>query len=85
MWDIGTYPEEQQRRLISSDHGDMLGSHGLYDKGPFMYDDIYRVPLMVRAELPPSLVPLPTEVRPDLGRDLIISEFWRQLTSTRRR
>ena len=83
VWGIGTYPEEQQRRLIGSylgyvaciddqvgrilaaleelglaeetmvifvsDHGDMLGAHGLYDKGPFMYDDIYRVPLMVRA------------------------------------
>lgn len=33
---------------LSSDHGDMLGAHGLVDKGPFMYDDIYRVPLIVR-------------------------------------
>lgn len=81
-WGIGTYPEAEQRRFISSylgyvscidaqmgrilaaleecglaedtlvvftsDHGDMLGAHGLYDKGPFMYDDIYRVPLMMR-------------------------------------
>jgi len=34
--------------IYTTDHGDMLGSHGLYDKGPFMYEEIYRVPLMVR-------------------------------------
>ena len=34
--------------VYTSDHGDSLGAHGIYDKGPFMYDDIYRVPLIVR-------------------------------------
>ena len=34
--------------IYTSDHGDMLGRHRLYDKGPFMYEDIYRVPLIVR-------------------------------------
>ena len=34
--------------IFTSDHGDMLGAHCLYDKGPFMYDEIYRVPLIVR-------------------------------------
>ncbi|HUV08922.1 MAG TPA: sulfatase-like hydrolase/transferase, partial [Spirochaetia bacterium] len=34
--------------FFTSDHGDMLGALGLYDNGPFMYEEIYRVPLMVR-------------------------------------
>ncbi|MEV6109607.1 sulfatase-like hydrolase/transferase [Streptomyces sp. NPDC051940] len=32
----------------TSDHGDMLGSHRLWAKGPAMYDEIARVPLLVR-------------------------------------
>jgi arylsulfatase len=35
--------------LFTSDHGDMAGSHGLRSKGPFVYDEIMRVPLYVRA------------------------------------
>ncbi|MFV0138179.1 sulfatase-like hydrolase/transferase [Streptomyces sp. HMX87] len=34
--------------LYTSDHGDMLGSHRLYAKGPAMYDEIARVPLLAR-------------------------------------
>jgi len=97
--------------VFTSDHGDMLGAHGLYDKGPFMYDDIYRVPLIVRwpGRIEPgrnealvynmdagammwelagqpapedgsarSLLPVATGEQPDLGRDLIISEFYRE-------
>ena len=33
--------------IFASDHGDMMGRHQLMDKGPFMYDDTYRVPLIV--------------------------------------
>ncbi len=33
--------------VFSSDHGDLLGSHGLYDKG-FMYEEAHRIPLLVR-------------------------------------
>ena len=34
--------------LFESDHGDMIGSHGgLFDKG-FMYQEAYRVPMIVR-------------------------------------
>ncbi len=32
-----------------SDHGDALGEHGLPFKGPFMYEEIIRVPLVIRA------------------------------------
>jgi uncharacterized sulfatase len=34
--------------LYTSDHGDMFGSHRLHGKGPCMYDEIARVPLMVQ-------------------------------------
>lgn len=33
--------------IFVSDHGEMLGSHGLLWKGPFMYDEILRVPLVI--------------------------------------
>ncbi|MGK2850858.1 MAG: sulfatase-like hydrolase/transferase [Candidatus Limnocylindrales bacterium] len=33
----------------TSDHGDMTGSHGgQFNKGPLMYDELYRVPLIIR-------------------------------------
>lgn len=35
--------------VFTSDHGDMCGSHGLRSKGPFVYDEIMRVPCYVRA------------------------------------
>lgn len=34
--------------LFSADHGEFTGAHRLHDKGPAMYDDIYRIPLLVR-------------------------------------
>ncbi len=34
--------------FFTSDHGDMCGSHGLRSKGPFVYEEIMRVPLYAR-------------------------------------
>jgi arylsulfatase len=34
--------------IFSSDHGEMLGDHGIYWKGPYFYDCAMRVPLIVR-------------------------------------
>jgi uncharacterized sulfatase len=34
--------------LYTSDHGDMMGGHGLHSKGPMMYQEICNVPLIVR-------------------------------------
>jgi arylsulfatase A-like enzyme len=34
--------------IFCSDHGDMQGGHGLYDKGPFMYEEVYHIPLIIR-------------------------------------
>lgn len=33
--------------VFSSDHGEMLGAHGMLKKGPVMYEDLTRVPLVV--------------------------------------
>ena len=34
--------------IYTSDHGDQLGSHGLHDKGPEMYEESTNVPFIVR-------------------------------------
>ena len=35
--------------IFSNDHGDSIGQHGgLFDKGPFMYEEVYHIPLIVR-------------------------------------
>lgn len=34
--------------IYTSDHGDQLGSHGLHDKGPYMYEETTNVPFIVR-------------------------------------
>ncbi len=48
--------------IYTSDHGDFLGSHGLSGKGPAMYDDITRIPFIVRwpgVTAPGSVCPHP--------------------------
>ncbi len=35
--------------IFMSDHGEMLGDHGFYLKGPFFYEPAIRVPLMISA------------------------------------
>ena len=34
--------------IVTSDHGELLGDHGMYLKGPYFYDCSMRVPLMIR-------------------------------------
>jgi arylsulfatase len=42
--------------VFTSDHGDMLGDHGLLVKGAFFYDPCTRVPLIMRSPgMPPSV------------------------------
>lgn len=43
--------------IYTSDHGDMCGSHGMLDKHYVLYDDVTRVPLLVR---------YPHKIRPGL-------------------
>ncbi len=35
--------------VVAADHGDMCGAHGRFDKGPYSYDELMRVPALVRA------------------------------------
>lgn len=34
--------------FYTADHGGMLGAHGMEDKGPFLYDEIVRIPMAAR-------------------------------------
>ena len=34
--------------IVTSDHGDMCGSHGLRSKGPFVYEEIMHVPCIAK-------------------------------------
>ncbi|GAB2591637.1 sulfatase-like hydrolase/transferase [Kribbella endophytica] len=43
--------------FFTADHGEFTGAHRLHDKGPAMYDDIYRIPLLARIPgAPPGVV-----------------------------
>jgi len=33
--------------IFTTDHGDCMGAHKLIEKGPFMYDETYKIPLVV--------------------------------------
>ncbi|MDE0141532.1 MAG: sulfatase-like hydrolase/transferase [Caldilineaceae bacterium] len=45
---------EETAIIFTADHGDMAGSHGLMNKGAYMYDEIYRIPLLVKSPGPPQ-------------------------------
>jgi hypothetical protein len=45
---------ESTMLVIVADHGDMVGAHNRFDKGPYCYDEIMRIPLLIRA---PGIAP----------------------------
>lgn len=47
--------------FFSADHGEFTGAHRLHDKGPAMYDDIYRTPGIIRV--------------PGRGQDRVVDDF----------
>ena len=47
MDDLGL--AENTALFFSADHAGFVGNHRLSDKGPMMYDDIYRIPLLARS------------------------------------
>jgi uncharacterized sulfatase len=34
--------------IFTTDHGELLGDHGLWMKGPFHYEELVRIPMLVR-------------------------------------
>jgi len=44
--DLGLY--EDTAVFFTADHGDMAGAHGFLTKGAYMYDEIYRIPLLFK-------------------------------------
>ena len=44
--ELGLY--ETTTILLTADHGDMAGSHGFLSKGAYMYDEIYRIPMLLK-------------------------------------
>lgn len=44
--ELGVYDDSAV--FFTADHGEFTGSHRLHDKGPAMYEDIYRVPGLAR-------------------------------------
>jgi arylsulfatase A-like enzyme len=40
--------------VVVADHGDMVGAHNRFDKGPYAYDEVMRVPLLIRSPGTPS-------------------------------
>ncbi len=54
--------------VYSSDHGDALGAHGLPFKGPFMYEELLRIPHVISwpARIPKSVITDPLTSQIDL-------------------
>ena len=66
-WGFCTFLDEQFGRVLAQldelglventvvafcvDHGEMLGAHGNFDKGPYFYEEIMHIPLIVRDPL----------------------------------
>lgn len=46
--------EEETIVLFTADHGDMIGAHGLFNKGALPYEEIYHVPLLIKSPGGPS-------------------------------
>ncbi|MDQ9090358.1 sulfatase-like hydrolase/transferase [Pseudoalteromonas haloplanktis] len=44
--DVGLY--DDLHIVLVGDQGSMLGEHDLYDKGPYAYDELMRMPLIIR-------------------------------------
>jgi arylsulfatase A-like enzyme len=40
--------------VFTADHGDMEGAHNRFDKGPYFYEEVWRIPLIVRKPSAPA-------------------------------
>lgn len=55
---------------VTSDHGELLGDHGLWMKGPFHYEQVVRVPLLVKPPYHPDAKAGPNQ-KPDRRADVV--------------
>ncbi len=46
MTDLGL--DDNTVLAFTADHGEMLGAHGWFDKGPFFYEEVMRIPMLMR-------------------------------------
>ena len=60
--------------IFTADHGDMAGSHGLMNKGAYMYDETYRIPLLLKRPGTEESITQRFFCAPD-GRDGHVSAF----------
>ncbi len=40
--------------IFTSDHGDMEGAHNRFDKGAYFYEEVWRIPFIIRAPNQPT-------------------------------
>jgi arylsulfatase A-like enzyme len=60
---LGAIPDPRSAIIAyTADHGDGIGEHGLPFKGPFMYEPLIRIPLVISA---------PGRLKPDTRDDLV--------------
>lgn len=45
--EVGMY--DDLHIILVGDQGSMIGEHSLYDKGPYAYDELMRIPLLIRS------------------------------------
>jgi hypothetical protein len=69
--------------IVTSDHGEMLGEHDLFGHGPYVWDQLSRVPLIVRGSDVQLPEVLSTVAIPDLiTRTVGISHTWPETIET---
>jgi arylsulfatase A-like enzyme len=47
-------PWDSTMVVVVADHGDMAGAHNRFDKGPYCYEEVMRIPMLIRA---PGIAP----------------------------
>ncbi len=67
--------------VYTSDHGDMCGGHRMLDKHYVMYDDVCRIPLMMRW---PAAIPAGTRHRGFVSNAIDLPATWLDLCSARK-
>jgi uncharacterized sulfatase len=62
---VERYAPENTYIIYTSDHGEMMGAHGIHVKGPVMYEEITHIPLIIKGP----------EIKPDSVNESLISHI----------